>query len=115
MMTKHKYLISVNCSDGRERTRELVRMRDKHKCQDCGFRRFTTSVVRYNKKLKTLKGKKKSLDIHHLNGLCGKKSKSYDKVEDIQNLITLCHKCHYNRPEHKSNKKTPQLKDIMSI
>lgn len=74
---------------GRERTRELVRIRDKHTCQSCkkkwnGGRRF---------------------DIHHLGGLCGKKSKSYDSVDDIHVLLTLCHKCHFNHPEHTLNSK----------
>ena len=63
---------------GRDRTREIARIRDKHKCQMCGkpwiegHRRF---------------------DIHHLEG-CGFKSMYYDRVEDIDNLITYCHKCH---------------------
>ena len=70
---------------GRDLIREKVRRRDKHTCQDCkkvwgrGMRRF---------------------DIHHLNGLCGKKSRKYDRVSEMDNLITLCHKCHFNRPEH---------------
>lgn len=64
---------------GVDRTREIVRIRDKHTCQKCkkkwkiGQRRF---------------------DVHHLYGECGKKSKKYDKVSEIKNLITLCHKCH---------------------
>lgn len=70
---------------GRDRTRELVRIRDRHLCQDCGQ--------------KWEEGKRK-FDIHHLNGLCGKKSRSYDKVSDMEGLVTLCHKCHFNRPEH---------------
>ena len=75
---------------GRDYTREVVRIRDKYTCQDCqriwnsGERRF---------------------DVHHLNGLCGKKSRGYDSVIDISGLITLCHKCHYNRPEHTLKKK----------
>lgn len=36
-------------------------------------------------------------DIHHLNGLCGKRSLKYDKVDAMPGLITLCHKCHFNR------------------
>lgn len=67
---------------GTGRTRELVRVRDQHTCQGCkkvwrkGERRF---------------------DIHHLNGLCGKMSMKYDRQENMSGLITLCHKCHYNR------------------
>jgi 5-methylcytosine-specific restriction endonuclease McrA len=82
---KPKHLIP---SRGREFTRELVRIRDKHTCQDChtvwtlGTRRF---------------------DVHHLNGLCGKKSKGYDRKGDLTGLITLCHKCHYRRSDHTMN------------
>lgn len=67
---------------GRDRTRELVRKRDNYTCQGCrkpwveGQRRF---------------------DVHHLNGLCGKMTTAYDKVSDMDGLITLCHKCHFNR------------------
>lgn len=50
-------------------------------------------------------------DIHHLNGLCGKKSKGYDRVSEIDGLITLCHKCHYNRPEHGQNVRPRVAKD----
>lgn len=73
--------------EGRDLHREKVRVRDNHTCQDCG--------------VKWEQGKRR-FDIHHLNGLCGKKSKGYDYVSDIAGLITLCHKCHFNRPEHKS-------------
>ena len=72
--------------EGRDYTRELVRIRDKHTCKDCGK--------------KWVVGKRR-FDIHHLKGLCGKKSKGYDNVNKIKYLITLCHKCHFNRPEHK--------------
>ncbi len=71
--------------EGKDRTREIVRKRDGYTCQNCkkvwreGGRRF---------------------DVHRLNGLCGKKSKKYDKVSEIEGLITLCHKCHFNHPEH---------------
>lgn len=75
---------------GTDRTREKVRVRDKYMCQDCGK--------------KWIEGNRR-FDVHHLNGLCGKKSKKYDKISDMGGLITLCHKCHFNRPEHKSNRK----------
>ena len=65
---------------GRDKNREKARIRDKHICRDCGN--------------KWEKGKRR-LDCHHINGLCGKKSRRYDK--NINDLITLCHKCHYNR------------------
>ncbi len=73
---------------GRDRTRNLVRIRDKFTCQECG-------LVRTPKMCKI--SSKRNLDIHHLNGMCGKKSKGYDKVSEMNGLITLCHKCHFNR------------------
>ncbi len=41
-------------------------------------------------------------DVHHLNGLCGKKSKGYDSPKDIGGLITYCHKCHLGNHVDKS-------------
>lgn len=76
---------------GRERTREIVRYRDNHTCQSCGH--------------KWGKGER-SLDVHHLGGLCGKKSLGYDSVKDLDTLITLCHKCHFNHPEHTLHNKS---------
>lgn len=70
---------------GRERVREMVRHRDKYTCQSCG---------------KLWKEGTRSFDVHHLNGLCGKKSTGYDSIKDMDGLITLCHKCHFNHPEH---------------
>ena len=69
---------------GRERTRELARIRDEHTCQMC--------------KKRWESGRR--FDIHHLNGLCGKRSMSYDKVADLPSLITVCHKCHFNLEDH---------------
>lgn len=65
---------------GRDYVRELVRVRDGHRCQTCG---------------KQKKPDGKRLDVHHLNGLCGKRTKKCDKVADMPGLITLCHKCHF--------------------
>lgn len=73
---------------GRGRTRNLVRQRDNFTCQECGLVRTPRQAKEQRKRL---------FDVHHLNGLCGKKSKGYDKVSEIDGLITLCHKCHYNR------------------
>lgn len=79
---KPQHLSSLS---GRDVIREKVRKRDKYTCQGCsrvwepGTRRF---------------------DVHHLNGLCGKKSKKYDRVAEIGGLITLCHRCHYRHPLH---------------
>lgn len=66
---------------GRDMVREAVRRRDNYQCQIC---------------LKKWKKTQRRFDVHHLNGLCGKKSKGYDKVTDGNVLITLCHKCHLN-------------------
>lgn len=73
------------------RTREIVRKRDNYTCQVCK---------------KIWKKGQRRFDVHHLNGLCGKRSKKYDKVSDIDGLITLCHKCHFNYPSH-SQKLSP--------
>lgn len=86
-----QFLIEHGSNQGRERTRMLVRMRDNFTCQDCGAVRTPEMAKKEGKRL---------FDVHHLNGLCGKKSRGYDKEEDIGGLVTLCHKCHFNRPEH---------------
>lgn len=79
---------------GRERTRFYVRLRDKFTCQECKNVRTPEQAKVINRRL---------FDVHHLNGLCGKKSKGYDKVLEMDGLITLCHKCHYNRHDHSRN------------
>lgn len=115
----NQILFGLDCAGGgRDYVREQVRRRDKHTCQDCGIVRKTKDIFNYNSKLPTLKGRKKALDIHHLNGLCGKKSKQYDSKKNMIYLITLCHKCHYNRPEHKCKSKKfkqNQLKRLSTI
>lgn len=83
--------------DGREYVRTLVRIRDNYTCQDCGERRDPETARKEGKRL---------FDTHHLNGLCGKMSRGYDKIGNMAGLITLCHKCHFNRPEHKTKAKT---------
>lgn len=100
-----KYLMSVNQITGRSRAREMVRLRDNHTCQDCGLVRKTIDILLKNSKIKGLVGKSKSLDVHHLDGQCGKNSVGYDSPKDISKMITLCHKCHYNRPEHRVKSK----------
>lgn len=70
---------------GTYRTRELVRMRDNRTCQSC---------------LRKWKQGERRLDVHHLGGMCGKKSKKYDRVADMPHLLTLCHRCHFNHKEH---------------
>ena len=49
---------------GKDRTRELARIRDKHTCQKCG---------------KIWQEGQRRFDVHHLNGKCGEMSKEYDK------------------------------------
>jgi DNA-binding CsgD family transcriptional regulator len=71
---------------GRDRAREIVRMRDKHTCQSCG-KKWEEGTRRF--------------DVHHLNGLCGKKSTGFDGINDIDGLTTLCHKCHLSMPHIK--------------
>ena len=72
------------CGSGRDRIRELVRMRDNYTCQECkkvweiGQRRF---------------------DVHHLDekydGMGHSIPTGYDR-NNLNKLITLCHKCHFN-------------------
>ncbi len=75
----------VNSLTGNSYTREKVRARDNYTCQMCR-KIWKEGSIRF--------------DVHHLNGLCGKKSHGYDRLKDIDTLITLCHKCHFNHPEH---------------
>lgn len=77
---------------GRDVTREFVRIRDKFTCQKCGDQRTREQAQSLSKKIH---------DVHHLNGLCGKKSRKYDSVKNLDGLVTLCHKCHFNQPEHR--------------
>ncbi len=65
---------------GRDYPRELARQRDKRTCQMCG-KLWIVGTRRF--------------DIHHIIG-CGSKSLDYDRVADLDNLITYCHKCHLN-------------------
>lgn len=83
--------------DGRERTRELVRIRDNHTCQKCNLK-WDENMRRF--------------DVHHLDGICGKKSRGYDSSKDISKLITLCHKCHMGLDEVRlkiKNKSSPRI------
>ena len=83
---------------GRDYVRELVRQRDKRTCQMCGK--------------KWVEGQRR-FDVHHLNGICGKKSMGHDRIEDIPGLITYCHKCHLNLDEviKKMRERTGELKN----
>ena len=61
---------------GRDKVREMVRMRDNYTCQWCG-RKWVEGERRF--------------DVHHINGT----SKDTRKVDrNFLNQITLCHKCH---------------------
>lgn len=64
---------------GRDVRREMVRMRDGHKCQIC--------------QLKWKEGMR-ALDVHHLDE-DSKKTRQFDSVEEFSNMITLCHSCHF--------------------
>lgn len=77
--------IKVSHIEGRDYTREKVRIRDKHTCQFCGK--------------KWLKGKRK-LDVHHIDE-DKEKTLQYDSPKESENMITLCHKCHLNVPGHR--------------
>lgn len=90
---------------GRGRARMLVRMRDNFTCQDCGAVRMPEEVEEHNSKMATLKGRKRLFDVHHTHGQCGKNSLGYDSTKDLTKMVTLCHKCHYNRPEHRVKQK----------
>lgn len=84
---------------GRDYVRELVRQREKRSCQCCG-KKWETGMRRF--------------DVHYLNGDCGKRSHGHDRVADIPNLITYCHKCHINLEEvrHKLRTKNRQLQEL---
>ena len=73
---------------GREYVRYKVRERDKFTCRKCD---------------KPCEKGKRQFDVHHTNGLCGKKSRGYDSVEKMRGLITLCHKCHCQTHMFKKN------------
>lgn len=90
---------------GRDYVRELVRLRDKHTCSNpnCG---------------KKWDGVGRRFHVHHLNGLCGKRSRKYDGVEKMAGLTTLCASCHSkkhgrsgDRPS-KLNGFYPQIKKL---
>ena len=82
---------------GRNLVREKIRIRDNWTCQICG-------------EVWTL-GKRR-LDVHHKDCI-KEKTKQYDNYEiEKHNMITLCHKCHLNLPEHKKTMSEAQLKKV---
>lgn len=82
---------------GRSHVRDLVRGKDNFTCQDCKEIRTPEFVAEHNNKCEGLRGRIKLFDVHHVSGLCGKKSRGYDSIRDLAVLVTLCHKCHYLR------------------
>lgn len=67
--------------EGLDFIREKVRVRDQHQCQKCGK--------------KWVKGKRR-FDIHHLEDrMESVRDYQYDK-NNMDKMITYCHKCHLN-------------------
>lgn len=85
---------------GRNRARALARHRDNYTCQGCGLHRTPEYVRAHSAQCAGLKGRIKEHDVHHLNGQCGKNTRGYDSTTSIDSLITLCHRCHFNRHDH---------------
>jgi len=85
--------------EGRERNREIIRYLYDYTCQTCG---------------RVWEEGQRSFDVHHLGGMCGKKTRSYDSLDDIDTLLPLCHKCHFNHPEHTiKSKKYKKRKELV--
>lgn len=62
--------------------KKQVYSRDRYSCVDCGITQYEYTKLGHGK-----------LHIHHIDGTgWGKSSK--DKNNDINNLVTLCNKCH---------------------
>lgn len=81
---EHTYLAEV---DGRDFLRELVRIRDKHVCQECG----------------KIWEKGRKLDVHHTDEEL-ENNRTYQASKDMENMVTLCHKCHMNLPQVKEKR-----------
>lgn len=80
---------------GRNFTREIVRQRDKQTCQKCK---------------KVWKEGMRKFDVHHLEeSMLGKtrdkETLKYDR-DNMDKLITFCHKCHYNWHKEMGHTKT---------
>lgn len=61
---------------------QLVLERDNFQCQDCGMTQ-EQSIIIFNRRL----------SIHHKD-ITGVNTKKEDKNNDVDNLITLCSRCH---------------------
>jgi len=77
-----KYKNPLPKAGGRENVRERARIRDNHKCQDCR---------------KKWKEGERRFDVHHIDGDSKKTRQCDNWEEEKDNLITLCHKCHFGR------------------
>ena len=73
--------------EGRDYLKEKARIRDNYTCQLCGL---------------VWKEGTRRLDVHHLNHLESQtEAIKYENNKDLDQMITLCHKCHMNVPHHK--------------
>ncbi len=78
-----KMVHKVKSLSGIDFVREKVRIRDGHSCKLCGYL-WTQGERR--------------LDVHHLDEkMESKKDYRYDR-DNMDKMITLCHKCHLNLP-----------------
>lgn len=85
-------------SGSRDRIREVIRCYYNHTCQKC-FKKWEEGTRRF--------------DIHHKD--CKKyKTKQIDRNEDLNNLIILCHNCHFSLDETKSNLRVKKNKTLFS-
>lgn len=91
------------------RTRFFVRLRDNFTCQTCGIYRPPSTAKQ--------KTHRRQLDCHHINGKCGKLSRAYEKMDAIPDMITLCHRCHFQRHDHSKrlNKPKTAIPNLVSI
>lgn len=81
----------------RDQLRELVRIRDGHTCQMCGKRWF--------------EGQRR-LDVHHLEThMESVRDTAYDR-NNLDKMITLCHKCHLNMPHNRMKMRMRKTGDI---
>ena len=73
--------------EGRDFLKEKVRMRDNHTCQNCG-QIWIPGTRRF--------------DTHHKNFVPSQtEAREYKNNKNMDDMITLCHKCQMNLPEHR--------------
>ena len=73
--------------EGRDFLKEKVRIRDNHTCQNCG---------------KIWVPGTRRLDTHHTNFIPSvTEAREYKNNKNMDDMITLCHKCQMNLPEHR--------------